>query len=89
MKKLFFILLLFVAVHSALYAQEAVKGLSEEGYKNWIKAKVRMESIKQERDYYLVLNDFLEVLKTDSLFADTYFNLGIPRKKGKEISLMR
>ena len=73
MKKLF-ILILFVAASFAVHAQ--TQGLSEEGYKHWLKAIVRMEDLKQESDYALVINDFLEVLKTDPNYADTYFNLG-------------
>ena len=75
MKKLIFILLAFVTLQS-LYAQEAAKGLSEEGYKHWTKAIVRMEKIKQDNDYLLVIEEFSKVMETDPNYPDLYFNMG-------------
>ena len=74
MKKLIFISFLVVTLQSALYAQ--TQGLSEEGYKHWVKAVARMENIKQENDYFLVIDEFNKVLETDPNYADTYYNLG-------------
>ncbi|MCL2289319.1 MAG: tetratricopeptide repeat protein [Bacteroidetes bacterium] len=79
MKKVIFISLFFVVLQPALFAQQTK--LSEEGYKNWIKAGERMKNIKQESDYYLVLNDLLKVLETDSQYADAFFNMGIVYSK--------
>ena len=74
MKKLFFTLFLIVTAQFTVNAQS--KGLSEEGYKHWVKAIARIENIKQQSDYFLVVEEFLKVLETDSLYADTYYNLG-------------
>jgi len=79
MKKLFLISLLFVAMHSALCAQ--APGLSEEGYKHWQKAMALMDNIKKESDYFLVTGEFNEVLKTDSTYADAYYNLAVLNTK--------
>ena len=84
MKKVIVIAFLFVTLQSALYAQQTK--LSEEGYKNWIKAQDRMKNIKQESDYTLLLNIFLKVIETDSLYAPAYFNMGIVYTKIGEFS---
>ena len=75
MKKLFFISLLFATAQFPLYSQS--KGLSEEGYKHWYKATALMADIKQESDYFLILDEFSKVVKTDSTYADAYSNMGI------------
>jgi tetratricopeptide (TPR) repeat protein len=65
---------LFVAIQSALYAQP--QDLSEEGYRHWCGAIVLMEDIREDSDYFLVLNEFLKVTEADSTSADVYFNMG-------------
>ena len=74
MKKLVFISFLVLTAQFALYAQ---KGLSDEGYKHWVKAVALMENVKVESDYFLVLEEFRKVTETDSMYADTYYNMGI------------
>jgi len=73
MKKLFLIPLLFIAIPFTLYAQTL--GLSDEGYKHWIKGLALIEDIKEERDYVSALHEFYAVKSTDSTFADVYFNI--------------
>ena len=75
MKKLFFITLLFTTARIAVCAQS--KGLSEEGYIHWYKAKALMDNIKQESDYFLIIDEFRKVLETDPTYADAYSNMGI------------
>jgi tetratricopeptide (TPR) repeat protein len=82
MKKLVFISFLFVVLHSALYAQ---KGLSEEGYKHWIKAVALMENMKDATDYFLVLDEFSKVAVTDPTYADVYYNKGVLYAKMGEL----
>ena len=80
MKKLAFILL--VTAQFAVYAQ---KGLSEEGYKHWIKAVALMEKIKEESDYFLVVDEFGKVAETDPTYADIYYNKGVLYTKMGEL----
>ena len=87
MKKLVFISFLVLTAQFAVYAQkQQPKGLSDEGYKHWVKAIARMEDIKQESDYFLILDDFCKVAETDSMYADVYYNLGIIYTKIGEFS---
>jgi len=83
MKKLFFIFILFLTVQTVVNAQS--KGLSEEGYKHWIKAITRMEDIQKESDYELIIKEFKEVVKTDPDFPDVYFNMGVIYAKMGEL----
>ena len=73
MKKLILISFLTVTMQCALQAQQ---GLSDEGYKHWIKAITLMENIQEEVDYLDVVVEFGNVLKTDSTYAEVYYNLG-------------
>ena len=73
MKKLILISLLTVTMQNALQAQQ---GLSEEGYKHWVKAITLMENIQSESDYLVVREEFIKVTETDPNYADTYYNLG-------------
>lgn len=74
MKKLFFLSFLFVTIHATLYSQ--IQDLSDEGYKHWCKAMALMEDIKENDDYFLIINEFLKVTETDSTYADVYYNMG-------------
>jgi tetratricopeptide (TPR) repeat protein len=69
-------------MQSALYAQ---KGLSEEGYKHWIKAVALMENMKEASDYFLVIDEFGKVLETDPTYADAYYNKGVLYTKMGEL----
>ena len=73
MKKLILISLLTVTMQNALQAQQ---GLSEEGYKHWVKAITLMENIQSEKNYLLVRDEFIKVTETDPNYAETYYNLG-------------
>ena len=75
MKKLFFTFYLFATVSFALFAQS--EKLSEEGSQHWYKAKAFMDNIKQESDYFLILDEFRKVTVTDPAYAATYSNMGI------------
>ena len=75
MKKLIFISFLFVTIQTTLYAQS--KGLSEEGYKHWVRAVSMMKDAQKDIDYLKTAFEFINVLKYDSTYADVYYNLGI------------
>ena len=83
MKRLFFISFLLVTIPVTLCAQE--QDLSDEGYKHWCKAIALMEDIKEDGDYFLIINELLKVTETDSMYADVYFSMGIIYTKTGEL----
>ena len=82
MKKLIFISLSFIVLQTFSYAQ---KNLSEDGYKHWIKAVALMGNIKEATDYFLVVDEFSKVLKTDPTYADVFYNKGVLYAKMGEL----